>query len=85
MAVATALPLRPIAAERQTNPLKIPKLIDGGTDARRTYELDVAAGISNFLPDLPTPTLGINGAYLGPTIRVRAGDRVTLRVKKQYG
>ena len=60
---------------------KIPKLIDGGTGARRTFELDVAAGISNFLPDLPTPTLGINGAYLGPTIRARAGDRVTIRVK----
>jgi blue copper oxidase len=81
MAVGSALPFNPIAAERHTNPLKIPKLIDEGTAARRTYELDVAAGISNFLPDLPTPTLGINGAYLGPTIRARAGDRVTVRVK----
>jgi FtsP/CotA-like multicopper oxidase with cupredoxin domain len=72
MAVGSALPFSPIAAERHTNPLKIPKLIDEGT-AARTFELDVAAGISNFLPDLPTPTLGINGAYLGPTIRVRAG------------
>ena len=29
---------------------KIPKLIDGVTGARKTFELDVAAGISNFLP-----------------------------------
>jgi FtsP/CotA-like multicopper oxidase with cupredoxin domain len=81
MAVGTALPFSPIAAERHTNPLKIPKLIDGVPGARRRCELDVAGGISNFLPDLPTPTLGINGAYLGPTIRARAGDRVTMRVK----
>ena len=81
VATAVALPFSPVAAERHTNPLKIPKLIDGVTGARKTFELDVAAGISNFLPDLPTPTLGINSAYLGPTIRARAGDRVTMRVK----
>ena len=28
-----------------------------------------------------TPTLGINGAYLGPTIKCRTGDRFTFRVK----
>ncbi|MGB2648372.1 MAG: hypothetical protein WBC86_12310, partial [Pseudolabrys sp.] len=60
VATAVALPFSPMAAERHNNPLKIPKLIDGVTGARRTFELDVAAGISNFLPDLPTPTLGIN-------------------------
>ena len=81
VATAVALPFSPVAAERHTNPLKIPKLIDGVTGARKTFELDVAAGISNFLPDLATPTLGINSAYLGPTIRARAGDRVTMRVK----
>jgi blue copper oxidase len=81
MAVGTALPLSLIAAGRQTNPLKIPKLLEGAAGAGRIYELHVAAGISTFLPDLSTPTLGINGAYLGPTIRARAGDRITLRVK----
>src|SRR6516225_10041951 len=80
MAIGTTLPLSRIAAQHQTNPLKIPKLLEGGADARRIYDLDIAAGISTFLPNLSTPTLGINGAYLGPTIRARAGDRVTLRV-----
>ena len=39
------------------------------------------AGKSEFLSGVSTPTLGINGAYLGPTIRCRSGERVTLRVK----
>lgn len=72
------------AAETQgfVNPLKIPPLLEsaGGPDGK-TFDLGVAAGISKFLPGVSTPTLGINGAYLGPTIRCRAGDRVTLRVK----
>jgi blue copper oxidase len=72
------------AATRFVNPLKIPALIEGkqGGDTRnRHYDLDIDAGTSNFLPELTTPTLGINGPYLGPTIRSRVGDRVTMRVK----
>jgi FtsP/CotA-like multicopper oxidase with cupredoxin domain len=64
------------------NPLKIPALLEGAPGAEgKIYDLSVAAGKSEFLPGISTPTLGINGAYLGPTIRCRAGDRVTLRVK----
>jgi len=81
MAIGTTLPLSRTAAQRQTNPLKIPKLLEGAAGGRRIYDLDIAAGISTFLPNVSTPTLGTNGAYLGPTIRARAGDRVTLRVK----
>ena len=40
VATAVALPFSPVAAERHTNPLKIPKLIDGVTGARKTFELD---------------------------------------------
>ena len=47
----------------------------------KIFELSAGAGKSEFLPGVSTPTLGINGAYLGPTIRCRAGERVTLRVK----
>ena len=81
-------PPRARAASRFVNPLKIPTLIDGkpdGADADRHYDLDIAAGTSNFLPDLSTPTLGINGPYLGPTIRCRVGDRVRIRVKNNLG
>lgn len=75
---------RILAAEtgRFPNPLKIPALLEGTPGANgNIYELSAVAGKSEFLPGISTPTLGINGAYLGPTIRCRTGDRVTLRVK----
>ena len=69
-------------AQRFVNPLKIPPLLEStATPEGKTFELAAAAGKSEFLPGLSTPTIGINGAYLGPTIRCRAGDRVTLRVR----
>lgn len=71
-----------VAAERFANPIKIPALIEGKPGAAgKLYELGIGAGISKFLPGTSTPTIGINGPYLGPTIRCRVGDRVTLRVK----
>ncbi|HXX25314.1 MAG TPA: multicopper oxidase domain-containing protein [Pseudolabrys sp.] len=74
-----ALPRR---AAAQSNPLKIPPLIDAKTGpAGKHFDLEVLSGTSNFLPDVSTPTLGINGPYLGPTIRARASERVSMRVK----
>ena len=82
---ASALPgpqLFASEAGRFANPLKIPPLLEGTPGRQgKTYDLAVAAGRSEFLPGLSTPTIGINGPYLGPTIRCRAGDRVSLRVK----
>jgi len=70
------------AAGRSANPLRIPPLLEGtaGADGK-VYDLNVASGKFEFLSGISTPTLGINGAYLGPTIRCREGDRVTLRVR----
>jgi FtsP/CotA-like multicopper oxidase with cupredoxin domain len=69
-------------AGRFVNPLRIPPVLEGMVGPTgKTYDLAVAAGKSQFLPGVTTPTIGINGPYLGPTIRCRAGDRVTLRVK----
>lgn len=79
-ALGAALPFRAAAAASQANPLKIPELIEGTGVTNKIYELGIAAGNSTFLPGVTTPTFGINGAYLGPTIRARAGDRVTMRV-----
>ncbi|MDO9059635.1 MAG: multicopper oxidase domain-containing protein [Bradyrhizobium sp.] len=70
------------AVGRFANPLRIPPLLEGvpGTDGK-VYDLNVAPGKSEFLSGRSTPTLGINGAYLGPTIRCRTSDRVTMRVR----
>ena len=70
------------AAERFASPLKVPALIEGNPgEGGKLFELGIQAGTTKFLPGVSTPTLGINGAYLGPTIKCRAGDRVTFRVK----
>lgn len=63
------------------NALKIPPLLDTKPGGEKIYELEVAAGTSEFMPGIVTPTIGFNGSYLGPTIRCRADDHVTLRVK----
>ena len=70
------------AAGRFANPLRIPPLLEGmpGTGGK-VYDLNVTSGKSEFLSRVSTPTLGINGAYLGPTIRCRTNDRVTMRVR----
>src|SRR5262245_41956293 len=70
------------AAQRDTNPLQIPALLEGtpGPDGK-TIELTTRAGKTEFLKGIQTPTLGINGSYLGPTVRCRAGDRLALRVR----
>jgi blue copper oxidase len=84
-ATALALPCGHVrAADRFVNPLGIPALLEGkkddGADTLR-FDLTIASGTSNFLPGLSTPTIGINGPYLGPTIRCRAGDHAAFRVK----
>ena len=69
-------------ASRFANPLKIPPLLEGVTGANgKIFDLNVTSGRSEFLTGISTATVGINGAYLGPTIRCRENDRVTLRIK----
>jgi len=57
------------------NPLFIPPSLTG-----TNFNLDVQTGTQNFYPGNPTPTYGINGPFLSPTIIVNKGDVVTLNV-----
>lgn len=57
------------------NPLFIPPTLTG-----TTFNLNVQTGTQNFYPSNPTPTYGINGPFLSPTIIVNKGDVVTLNV-----
>jgi len=64
------------------NKMRIPPLLEGTEVAGgRAFDLTATAGISEFKVGVATSTIGLNGPYLGPTIRCRAGERVTLRVK----
>lgn len=57
------------------NPLFIPPSLTG-----TVFNLDIQTGTQNFYPGNPTPTYGINGPFLSPTIIVNKGDVVTLNV-----
>jgi FtsP/CotA-like multicopper oxidase with cupredoxin domain len=44
------------------------------------FELDVQAGSTQFRDGPPTETWGVNGAFLGPTLRATRGDDVEIAV-----
>lgn len=62
-------------ASQPPSPLAIPSLLSG-----TTFNLSLQAGSMAFLAGKTTPTYGINGNYLGPALKVRNGDLVTLNV-----
>ena len=67
------------SAAQTSRPLPIPPLLDA-RDQGQTLALRVQAGTTSFYPARPSNTLGYNGSYLGPTLRVHRGDDVTVAV-----
>ena len=64
------------------NKLLIPDQLSGTVvDGRRQVHLTVAEGSREFLPGKQTPTAGVNGPFLGPTVRLRRGEDVDLIVR----
>jgi len=64
-----------------SKPLAIPPEINGVlTNSRLLYKLSVQDGVSSFFDNTTTATRGINGALLGPTIRVKNGDDIDFEV-----
>ena len=59
--------------------LRIPDLLDARKLAN-SVSLEVQAGNTEFFPGRASKTLGYNGSYLGPTIRVNRGDEVEIAV-----
>ena len=67
----------PTAFAAEPKPLAIPEAMAGEMrDGVRTYDLGLQKGLSQFFDGVETRTLGINGAYLGPTLKMRAGETV---------
>ena len=64
------------ATERPSLPIP-PEL---RADAGGTIKLDAQTGVMRFLGDRETATYGINGPYLGPALRLRRGETVTVQV-----
>lgn len=57
-----------------------PQLIGERHGERLHFDLKTAEGSRSFLTDVATKTAGVNGDYLGPTVRVRRGDAIDLAV-----
>jgi FtsP/CotA-like multicopper oxidase with cupredoxin domain len=62
-------------------PLLSPPLQDG----LRTFDLTLQTGQTAFEPGRPASTLGINGPYLGPTLRASQGDTLAFSILNQIG
>jgi len=68
------------------NPLKIPQEIFGVKRGNVThFDLKMQLGLSNFFPNVETQTFGVNGSYLGPTIRLKVGQNVSLNWHNNIG
>jgi FtsP/CotA-like multicopper oxidase with cupredoxin domain len=63
-------------------PLAIPPLAEAETDSSgaRVFDLEARSGETRFKDGPATETWGVNGAYLGPTIRAKRGEEVAFRV-----
>ncbi len=57
------------------NQLVIPPALTG-----TSFNLNVQSGTQTFYPGFNTPTYGINGTWMSPTIIVNKGDSITLNV-----
>jgi blue copper oxidase len=57
------------------NQLSIPPTLSG-----TNFNLNVQNGVTQFYPGINTPTYGINGPLLAPTLIINKGDLVTLNV-----
>src|SRR5262245_52149313 len=64
------------------NTLRIPPLLAPRVDARgrKVFDLTLETGTSRFLPGKRTETWGVDGSYLGPTLRASSGERIVIHV-----
>ena len=64
--------------------LEVPPLADSElVDGVRTFDLTMQTGETDLGQDQLTPTWGINGSYLGPTIRANRGEQVQFRIDNE--
>lgn len=64
------------------NALLIPDLYEGELqDGVRHFQLTLAEGSREFMPGKSTSTWGVNGDYLGPTLRAKRGETVQVNVR----
>ncbi|MGH1575738.1 multicopper oxidase family protein [Planktotalea sp.] len=74
-------PLHAQSSSSFDTPVAIPPE-DGGTlvDGVREFTLSLQSGKTEFFEGVQTDTMGINGSYLGPVLRMRTGETVRFDV-----
>ncbi|HGG06608.1 MAG TPA: oxidase [Aliiroseovarius sp.] len=74
------------AQSARENRLAIPPLDPGEMiGGKRVYNLGLQTGTTEFFKGFHTPTMGINGAYLGPVLRMKRGEMVQINVQNGIG
>lgn len=67
---------------QEQNPLAIPPLEKGSlVGGERVFDLSIRKGQKSFGGGRVSPTIGINGPYLGPTLEMRRGETVRFNVQ----
>jgi blue copper oxidase len=66
-------------------PLPIPTLLEPfkTDESSSDYDIKVQKGTTNFIGDFQTPTMGYNGSFLGPVIKVTRGQEITMHVSNE--
>jgi len=68
------------------NRLAIPPLLNPvAKDGVKVFDLTLRQAETEFFPGKRATTYGINGSYLGPTLRIRDGDQIRMRVTNDLG
>ncbi len=86
--VAKNLPSRDMSVDtgnKINGELPIPVLLEDENpeDGVSDFTLNAAEGFTDFYENSITPTMGYNGTFLGPVIKVRKGDQVNMHVNNQ--
>ncbi len=64
------------------NTFVVPPLNTGVREGNKvSYKLSINAGKTEFFKGVNTPTLGLNQSYLGPVLRAKRGDTVSIKVE----
>jgi len=89
LVTGTAFTYRSAPAKAQiafTNKLAVPPLLVGEMHGGvRVFDLRMQSGATEFFKGVQTPTLGINGGFLGPTLKLRNGEKLRLNVTNAIG
>ena len=73
------------AISETNNLLPIPQILEDTNpqEGKAEFNLNVQHGKTEFFKGKEADTMGYNGSYLGPVIRVRKGDDVTINVNNE--